>query len=243
MSEKKWCVYKHTNKVNGKCYIGITSKNPQSRWESGRGYRHNAHMDNAIKKYGWDAFVHEILHDGLSQDEALAIERKLIAQFKSNDRKFGYNIEAGGRKKGSFSDETLEKMRKRMLGANNHNYGKHLSDETREKLRICNLGENHPKWGTHHSEETKRKISEKLSGENCWNYGRTTPDSVKEKMRNSSPKNKKVLCVETGVVYRSTREASRKTGVNCAGISLACRGERLKTSGGFHWKYIEEAAI
>lgn len=34
-----WKVYKHTNLVNGKVYIGITSGNPQHRWNGGRGYK------------------------------------------------------------------------------------------------------------------------------------------------------------------------------------------------------------
>ena len=241
MEEKKWCVYKHTNTANGKVYIGITSKNPLSRWEYGRGYRHNAYMDSAIKKYGWDSFSHEILFSDLSQDEALRTERELIAEYKSADRRYGYNIELGGVKKGALSDETLEKMRQRMLGENNHNYGKHLSEETRRKLSECNTGEKHPQYGTHHSEETRRKIGEAIGGENHYAYGKTRPNGTKEKMRAASPKNRQILCVETGTIYRSAREASRQMGINIAGICLAAKGERLKTSGGFHWKYIEQS--
>jgi group I intron endonuclease len=240
MSEKTWCVYKHTNKANGKVYIGITCKKPERRWEAGNGYRHNAHMDSAIKKFGWDNFDHEVLYEGLSEDEALDLERKLISEYQSADRRYGYNIEAGGRKKGSYSAETLEKMRQRMLGPNNHNYGKHLSEETRRKLSECNRGERHPKYGTHHSEETRRKLSEQKRGDKNWNYGKKTPEEVKEKMRNRA-QCKRTLCVETGVVYRSVREASRQTGINIAGICLACRGERLKTAGGYHWKFVEVA--
>lgn len=241
MVEKKWCVYKHTNIKNGKIYLGITCKNPLSRWEYGRGYRHNSYMNNAILKHGWDSFSHEILFAGLSQDEALKIERELIAEYKSADRRYGYNIETGGEKKGALSEETLEKMRQRMLGENNHNYGKHLSEETRRKLSECNRGEKHPQYGTHHSEETRRKIGEAVGGKNHYLYGKSPSEETKEKMRSSSNKNKAILCVETGDVYRSAREASRKTGINVAGICLVATGKRLKTSGGFHWKYIEQS--
>lgn len=46
----------------------------------------------------------------------------------------------------------------------------------------------------------------------------------------------KVMCVETGRVYASAAEASRKTGVSASGISACCRGSQ-KTSGGYTWKY------
>lgn len=238
MSERTYCVYKHTNTVNGKVYIGITSKRPEARWESGNGYRHNAYFNNAIEKHGWDVFSHEILYNGLTEEDALNIERKLIFEYDSTNREYGYNIELGGRKRGAFSEETLEKMRQRMLGENNHNYGKHLSKETRRKLSECNAGEKHPKWGTHHSEETRKKIGDTNRGEKHYLYGKQHSDSTKAKMRESSRKRKQVLCVETGVVYPSTREASRQTGVNVSGICLAIKGERLKTSGGYHWQYI-----
>ena len=129
-------------------------------------------------------------------------------------------------------------MRQRMLGENNHNYGKHLSEETRRKLSECNTGERHPKWGTHHSEETRKKIGDTNRGEKHYLYGKHPSDSTRQKMRECAPNCKRVLCVETGIVYPSAREASRQTGVNVAGICLAIKGERLKTSGGCHWQYI-----
>lgn len=51
-------------------------------------------------------------------------------------------------------------------------------------------------------------------------------------------KEKPVLCVETGVVYRSACEASRQTGAPHGNISTCCRGKR-KTTGGYHWQYAD----
>lgn len=47
---------------------------------------------------------------------------------------------------------------------------------------------------------------------------------------------KQVECIETGIVYKSTREAERQTGIAHNGIALTCTGKR-KSAGGFHWRY------
>ncbi len=65
----EYCVYKHTS-PNGKVYIGITRQNPIKRWMNGKGYAHNTHFYNAILKYGWSNFRHEILFTGLTREDA-----------------------------------------------------------------------------------------------------------------------------------------------------------------------------
>lgn len=93
---KTYLIYKHTNKINGKCYIGQTCQVPEKRWgKNGNGYR-NKHKKfwNAIKKYGWDNFTHDILYYNLSAEDANKLERQLIEKY--NSIKNGYNISEGG---------------------------------------------------------------------------------------------------------------------------------------------------
>lgn len=126
----------HTNKINGKKYVGITSReNVNHRWQNGRGYKENTHFSNAIKKYGWDNFDHEILYTDLSVEEAKEIEKRLIKQWKTQDTEYGYNMTSGGDGTPDF----------------------HPSEETRRKLSIRRLKENL-------SEETLRRRSEGLRG-------------------------------------------------------------------------------
>ena len=47
-----------------------------------------------------------------------------------------------------------------------------------------------------------------------------------------------VICVETGVVYTSGKQAKRETGIDDGSINHACSG-RCKTAGGFHWQFCE----
>lgn len=49
---------------------------------------------------------------------------------------------------------------------------------------------------------------------------------------------KRVLCVETGIIYESTQQAERETGLSQSSISACCRGKR-KTCGKCHWEYAD----
>lgn len=95
-SSEKYFVYKHTA-PNGKVYIGITCKiNPQKRWNNGAGYQQQKHFYNAILKYGWDNFRHEIILFGLDKLTACQKEVELIAEYQSMNPKYGYNTRSGG---------------------------------------------------------------------------------------------------------------------------------------------------
>lgn len=90
-----YIVYLHLNKINGKAYVGITSKNPPTiRWgKNGYNYKENILFYRAIKKYGWDSFEHLILNEGLTLEEAQEKEKELILYYK--DKKKSYNISDG----------------------------------------------------------------------------------------------------------------------------------------------------
>ena len=92
-----YTVYIHTNKVNGKVYIGQTCQsNLNVRWNNGYGYKQCPRFYSAIQKYGWNGFTHGILETGLTKEEADDKERFYIALYRSNDWRFGYNVQYGG---------------------------------------------------------------------------------------------------------------------------------------------------
>ena len=89
------------------------------------------------------------------------------------------------------------------------------------------------------SEEYRKKVS--MGRKEMWKLA--SPD-CKEKMlanlrKPSRPRGKQVQCIETNMIYPSTREAERLTGINHCNISQVCTGKR-KTAGKFHWRYIEQ---
>jgi len=92
-AEHNYSVYVHTS-PSGKKYVGVTSKSPEIRWNYGYGYCRNVYFWRAIKKYGWDNFIHEVVASNLTQYEALYMEIDLIKKYDSF--KHGYNLSYGG---------------------------------------------------------------------------------------------------------------------------------------------------
>lgn len=67
------------------------------------------------------------------------------------------------------------------------------------------------------------------------NYG-TAIERRSKALINNPKRSKKILCVETGVVYPSTMEIERQFGFYHNQISACCNG-KAKSCGGFHWQY------
>lgn len=119
-----YVVYCHTNKINGKRYVGITSQKPERRWNNGNGYNGSSHFYNAIQKYGWEEFSHEILFTGLTKEEAKNKEIELIAKWDLRNNQKGYNQTDGGDfpavKGKARSKLAVEKMVKTRKERNNY---------------------------------------------------------------------------------------------------------------------------
>lgn len=223
---KKYCVYCHTNKINGKKYIGITSQKPEQRWRNGNGYINNEYFFRAIKKYGWHNFTHEILYANLNQNEAEKIEVKLICEYKTQQNQNGYNIESGGNSTGRVPESTRQKIKEALTG--------HVcSEDTRKKISESKKGKISPNKGIKMTSEQIQKNRESHIGQKAWNKGRSWTDEEKAKCGG-----KQVECVETGKVYRTMKEASKDVGVSTQSMCGCCKG-RTKTSGGFHWRYVQ----
>lgn len=213
-------VYEHIF-PNGKKYIGITSQLPNRRWRDGKGYKSQEMLTRAINKYGWGNITHIVLHSGLTKEEAELKEIELIREYKTNNRKYGYNIEnGGGSSKGHhLSKKTREKMSKSRMGEKNWIYGKHLSAETKLKLSIAHKGKC--------DIEAVRRGAKKRMGKNAFNSRRVVQFS----------KNGELIRE-----YDSLADAYRETNVRTQDIYNCCVG-RQKSAKNYIWKYSEQVAI
>jgi len=165
-----FCIYKITNLMNGKVYIGKTS-NIEKRWKRHISVAKNKerkayqYLHKSINKYGVYNFNIEVLENCLTEIEAFEKEKKWIEKFNSNDYNFGMNLTDGG--EGTSGVKWSEESRDKIRGENNHNYGKKISDDIKSKISKSVSGENNGFYGKTHSEEVvnflkNREISEEL---------------------------------------------------------------------------------
>ena len=257
MEERIYCVYMHTNKTNGKKYIGQTCQSFSQRCgKNGAKYYPCPVFYKAIMKYGWDNFEHEILFDKLTKEEADEKETELIKTYKTQNKKYGYNVKEGG-SHGRIDEETKIK-----IGLKNK--GRILSEEARQKMSYAKIGKKH---SVERKEKIKNSLKEYYSKEENKRFGFYVSQETREKMSKSgkgrkfSEQHKRKISEARKKYFgekasRSTpviqfdkdgnfiKEwdyillASKELGINNANIGRCCRGE-IKTVGGFVWKYKE----
>lgn len=186
-------IYRVTNKINGKVYIGKTRQSLIKRQRNHLKFNHLNYFQLALKKYGSENFFWEILEQNiLSENELNQKECYYIKVFKSNDKKYGYNLTEGGdgvRRKGwKHKEETKLKIGKAnkglhrtieqraLISVGTRKAGWKPSLDQLESMRLRRLGKKHSeetrkkqslnqiglRLGWMHSEDTKIKISKIL---------------------------------------------------------------------------------
>jgi group I intron endonuclease len=144
----KYTIYKTTNKLNGKVYIGKhQTKNPYDNYMgSGKAIK------KAIKQYGKENFEKEVLFIFDTAEEMDAKEKEIVNEAFISTNKT-YNMGLGGEGGPMFNGlRHSEETRKKLADIQR---GKKHSEETRKKISDANI-----RRGAH-SEETKRKLAER----------------------------------------------------------------------------------
>ena len=160
-------IYKITNKVNGKIYVG-SSINVFNRWRVHKcclinNEHHSILLQRAWNRHGEQNFVFEVVEEVSKKEKLIEREQHYLDVLKPE-----YNIckIAGNTLGFKHSEEAKQKISASLKGEKNHNFGKHRSEEARQKLSEAQKGEKNHNFGKHRSEETKQKMSEAKKGEN-----------------------------------------------------------------------------
>lgn len=204
-------VYKITNKINGKAYIGQTVQTLSKRWNR---HVHNKSKNSvislAIRKYGVENFEIRILSRCNTIEEMNHRETYYIKLFNTLATN-GYNLKLGGQQGGPLTELSKQKISNAKKGKPSAFFGKRHSEESKIKNSIAHLGRKA-------SIETRQKQSKALKG--------------KSRSQESINKAKKpVICIETGVIYPSVKEAGEAFGVVDKAIRRVLKGERKKYKG------------
>jgi group I intron endonuclease len=148
-------IYKTTNCVNNKIYIGYHCQKCDP-YEFDGYLGSETTLLKAIKKYGKENFSRETLFYFNTEEEALAKEQDLLTETVLQDPNV-YNLTAGGGKPPSHKGKKKTQAHREKISLSQK--GKIISSDTKEKIRIARA-----KQIINHSPETKQKISKKLLG-------------------------------------------------------------------------------
>lgn len=242
-------VYKYTNKINGKVYIGQTCQTLKARAQSnGKNYCQNPRFYAAIKEFGWNNFVGEIIIDGLNHFQADYYEAYYINLYNSTDESFGYNISDGAHTPiaDCVRDVISEKAKERYKDpTKNPMYGKKHSEESLRKMSELKKGKNNPMYGRHLSEESiaKRKQTNKSRGYTYNTHEWTDEErAIASKRFKETAKKwaKPVMCLEDGLSFESITEAAKHYGCSWSVIGDYLKGKQHSCAGGRHFKYISQ---
>jgi len=204
-------IYKITNKINKKCYIGQTIGDLNKRWKGHQKVSSNCrYLKHALNKYGVNNFKFELVcicfNTNLDKYEIEYINKynSLVPN--------GYNLRHGG------DNETHHQLTKDKISKSLKEYytinkspmfGKKLSEETKQKLSKAHIGRKYP--------TTEKKILQ-----------------AKKQMRKVIQ-----LDMNDNILnrYESVTEAAEKNNVTKAVISMVCNKKRIQVKG---YKYIFE---
>ena len=209
-------IYKITNKINGKVYIGKTKGALQHRW-----YHHlygalsgklHTKLSRAIRKYGAKYFVIEELEHTSSLNKR---EQFYIRKFNSIEH--GYNLKIGG-EGGPHHAETKKKISKA-------NRKRIWTNEMRKNMSIA-IKKWHKKRGfVPRTEECRRKISKA-------NEGRKMSEKTKLAFQKHNNKHKRpIVSLDTGIEYSSITEACKILKINDGHLRMHLKGKHDHVKG------------
>ncbi len=206
-------VYRARNLVNGHSYIGFTTKGlakreSQHRRDGRLGYLRCARFSSALKKYGDENFVFEVMYD-FDGDEELAklYEIEAIEKYRPE-----YNLSRGG-DGGSLAEETKQRISASNLGKS-RNLGVPKSEETRRRMSIAMTGVPHLK-----ARGVKRDPAV------------VARQRVQQKGHPNNFKGFPVVCVTTGQTFVNAKEAEKFFGLPKGDVSAVLNGRKTAVRG------------
>jgi hypothetical protein len=229
-------VYKTTNIINGKVYIGKDRKNNPNYLGSGK------LLHQAIKKYGKSAFRKEILFESDDDKEINSREKIEIENHKGRD--ICYNLAEGGTGGNTVKYYTEEEYNNWKIKLSKSSSRRKFTEEIKMKLSIANRGKFYgdknkismalkDTWKDPNSVFNSKEYREKLSNSA---KGRACKEETKMKISksNSGSNNGMAVKVEIdGKIFETRREAARAYNISETAVTKRCKNKNFPT-----WKLL-----
>lgn len=229
-------IYKITNNLNGKIYIGGTvKKNLKERFNEhfAHAKKYNSQTEKMkdmrnIPKINWSIEKIEDCDDIKIKERENYWIKKYKEEFKEN--LYNENLNSGMSVKFYSYDLTTKEIKEyNSLKETNCNFSKVSSI-------LNNINEN-----GHYRFSHKNKLWSYINTLENWNY-------LLEKNKNKKKQKRKILCVEKGIIYNSITEANIDFGVNkkhnsiinCLQYNLKNKDKKKRKAFGYNWEYIND---
>lgn len=217
-------IYKATNKVNGKAYIGFDSNWPNRKaghlYNSKNVTNKTSYFHNAIRKHGWENFEWVVIKENATlEDEIILIEEHKTFFIDG----FGYNLTKGG--DGNLGwimpEETKKKISEKAKG-NKNCLGRKLSNDTKRKISDANIGKESKCKGKpsplRNRKQTKETIDKRVESRAGYKHTEKTKEKIRLAKSNQIPTENQIRVLrenaqkmkETGHTYETKRKISIK---------------------------------
>ena len=219
-------IYKATNIINNKVYIGQTI-HPlsvrKSQHERSHEYGYKTAFSNAIRKYGKENFKWEVIYEADSIEELNEKESYYIEYYKSLVTENGYNLKGGGGN--NFLTQEVNPTSKKVINITTNMIFGSASEAAR-----------YDKANFSHVCAVCRGLRGSTKG-NVYRY-LDEDNRIIEPENAASVKAKKVKNIDTGEIFENVIIAEfHYQGYKSGNLSKACTGKN-KTFAGFRWQYI-----